>query len=137
MEQNHVIDTHGWVSIFHKKKLGWFLDKIILHNLIIYTTAEQLKEFEDIHHKHEHVARMLPRKAKVYIEAMMETCTCYEIQKRYRLSPDYKDNFLVDLAHQTKSVLVSNDKGFHILHKFRSPRIKLITMDEFYSQLEA
>jgi putative PIN family toxin of toxin-antitoxin system len=135
MEQNHVIDTHCWVSIFHKKKLGWLLDKIILHNLVIYTTSEQLKEFADIHHKHEHIANMLPRKTEVYAEAIMETCAYYETQKRYRLGPDYKDNYLIDLALQTKSVLVSNDKGFRILRKFHLPHVKLITMNEFYEDL--
>lgn len=136
MGQNHVIDTHGWVSIFHKKKFGWFLDKIILHNFIIYTTGEQLKEFEDIHTKHERITQMLPRKTEVYIEAITETCSYFETQKRYRLNTDYKDNYLVDLANQSKSVLVSNDKGFNSLRKLRSPKITLIAMDEFYKLLE-
>jgi len=41
---------------------------------------------------------MLPGKTAIYVSAIEATCYLLESQKRYALSVDYKDNFLVDYA---------------------------------------
>jgi len=49
---------------------------------------------------------------------------------------DYKDNYLVDLANQTGSKLITNDKGFRILKKLSHPKVESISLMEFYALLE-
>ncbi len=78
---------------------------------------------------------MLPYKTDKYVEAIKSITENFEHEKRYRLLNYYKDNFLVDMAHQTRSVLVTNDKGFNILKKLRSPKIVIIPLGKFYEKI--
>ena len=78
---------------------------------------------------------MLPHKTEKYVEAILNISEIFEPQPRYRLLNDYKDNYLVDIAHQTRSVLVTNDKGFDILKKLRSPKVEIIKLGEFYEKI--
>jgi predicted nucleic acid-binding protein len=66
---------------------------------------------------------------------MEEMSKMFVAQKRYALLPDYKDNYLIDLAHQTHAILVTNDKHFKVAQKLKSPKITIINLQEFYQML--
>lgn len=131
-----VLDSHVWVSFFYRGRFEKILQQVILHEVTLYTCREQLSEFADIHSKHPRIAEMLPLKTRVYTDAIRNSCILHESQKRYALLPDYKDNYLVDIAHQTKSALVTNDKGFKILKKINRPPVQIIAITEFYRLME-
>ncbi|MDZ4846460.1 MAG: putative toxin-antitoxin system toxin component, PIN family [Chitinophagales bacterium] len=109
------MDTHIWVSFFFRNRFQEILQKINIEDGIIYTCSEQLHEFAGIHAGNPKIAKMLPLKTQTSTRAMRFSCADFPVQKRYSLLMDYKDNYLVDLANQTNSAFVSNDKGFLIL----------------------
>lgn len=108
---------------------------MIKHNFIVHSCREQLKEFADIHTKHERIAEMLPLPTANYIAAIETTSFIAETQKRYALLLDYKDNYLIDIAHQKKAVLVSNDKGFSFTKKLKRPPVEIISIQDLYRLL--
>ena len=79
---------------------------------------------------------MLPLETDTYTAILKETADFFEPQKRYALLPDYKDNYLIDLAHQTKAMLVTNDSHFTIARKLQRPAVKIITVQEFYKLVQ-
>jgi len=127
-----VFDTSCWISFFYRGRFERILLALIAADIRVFACAEQLSEFADVHTKHPKVAQMLPDRAKVYLSAIRETSYNIDVRKRYVLTPDYKDNYLVDLAHQSTASLVSNDRDFDILKRFRSPEINVLTIREFY-----
>ena len=60
----------------------------------------------------------------------------FEPQKRFALLFDYKDNYLVDLANQTGSTLITDDKGFRILKKLSHLKVETISLNKFYKLIE-
>jgi predicted nucleic acid-binding protein len=65
----------------------------------------------------------------VFIDAI---CEIYESQKRFSLLTDYKDNCLVDLAWQSKSALISDDRHFAPLKRLDKPKVSLYSKTHFY-----
>lgn len=74
-----------------------------------------------------------PEEYITFIDAISEI---YESQKRFSLLTDYKDNYLVDLAWQSKAILVSDDKHFSPLRRLTRPKVKLYSKTQFYKFLK-
>ncbi len=134
--KSFALDCNIWLSIFFKRKAEKVFTQIVSHQFKIVYCAELLKEFEKIHQQDDKVKKMLPYETIIYTNFIKQSAYLVEVEKRYALLNDYKDNYLVDLAHQSKSTLVSNDKGFDTLKKFHRPPVKLINIKEFYELLE-
>ena len=132
---NFVLDCNVWISIFYRNKLEKVLTKLYADDHTIITCAEQLKEFADIHTKHDKISKMIPIDTDQCLLLMTEASMIFEPQKRFALIGDYKDNYLVDLSHQSKSILISNDKDFTPLHKLKRPKVKVLTIKEFYMSI--
>jgi putative PIN family toxin of toxin-antitoxin system len=135
VEKSLVLDTHGWISIFYRGRLEDTVQSLSDKRITLISCSEQFKEFKDVRIKHSAIAKMLTLHPDYYVRTMKSISNIFEPDKRYRLLPDYKDNYLVDLAHQTESTLVSNDKDFRTLKKLRSPKITIISLKEFYELL--
>lgn len=134
MEENKlVLDTHVWVSIFHKNREVDLIDVIPSKSLLLISCEEQLKEFKHIALTNEKVKQMLPSKPEEYIKFIRGITQLFESQKRFSLLHDYKDNYLVDLCWQTQSILVSDDTGFASLKKMQRPKVKIISKKDFYA----
>lgn len=131
----YVMDTHVWVSFFFRNRFQEILQRINSQDGTIFTCAEQVHEFATIHAMNAKIARMLPLKTNTYIRAMRLACTDFPVQKRYGLLTDFKDNYLVDLANQTQSTLVSDDKGFDFLKKFKRPKVHILSLQKFYTHI--
>jgi len=43
-----VIDTTGWVSIFYKKALEEFVERVIERDILIYASHELISEFKEL-----------------------------------------------------------------------------------------
>lgn len=132
-----VLDVNVWVSLFYRDKYLHLIELIEEESIEIFTSEENISEFADIHSKHKRIAELLPLHTSIYVQAMEEMSKVFSSQKRYALLPDYKDNYLVDLAHQTRSILVTNDKHFKVAKKLRSPKITIIDLQEFYQILNS
>jgi len=130
-----VLDVNSWVSVFYGDKYIDIIKLIEEENIKIFTTIENISEFADIHSKHKKIATLLPLHTSVYVEAIEKMSKMFDVQKRYVLLPDHKDNYLIDRAHQTRSILVTNGKHFKIARKLRSPEINIISLSEFYQML--
>jgi putative PIN family toxin of toxin-antitoxin system len=131
-----VLDVSAWVSVFYSDKHLHLIALIEEEEIELFTSEENISEFADVHIKHKKVARLLPLHTSVYVEAMEEMCAVFAAHKRYALLPDYKDNYLVDLAHQTHAILVTNDKHFKVAKKLNSPKLSIIFIQEFYKMLD-
>jgi putative PIN family toxin of toxin-antitoxin system len=136
MVSRFVFDTNSWVSLFYRDKYLKLVAILENNEIEIFSCRENFSEFRDVHSKHPGIRKLLPSGIEKYTAAIDEICEFYEPQKRYALLNDYKDNYLIDLAHQTKSVLVTNDRHFDSAKKLRRPKVKIITIQEFYKLME-
>lgn len=131
-----VLDVNAWISIFYRDKHIQLINLVEEEIVDIFTNQENISEFADVHSKYKKIAQLLPLHASIYVETIEEICKTYVSHKRYALLPDYKDNYLIDLAHQTRSTLVTNDKHFKVAKKLKSPKLSIITIQEFYEMIE-
>jgi putative PIN family toxin of toxin-antitoxin system len=132
---HYVLDTNIWVSIFFRHRFEDLVTKVIEQQLVLFTCNEQLNEFADAHIKHAKIKKMLPNATEDYAELLYNACMIADVHNRYKILKDYKDNYLVDLAHQTKSILVTNDKGFDVLKAFKTPPVLLMDIKQFYNKI--
>ena len=136
MEENRlVLDTHVWVSIFHRGREEDLINAISEKGLLLVSCEEQIKEFSHIAETKEQVIKMLPSKSAEYPPFIRLITQFAQTQKRFSLLLDYKDNYLVDLSWQTDSILVSDDSGFAMLKKLKKPKVKIISKKDFYTIL--
>lgn len=128
-----VLDTHVWISFFFRNRLEKILEHCITRNILIVSCEEQVKEFSAVYHYPKiKVKNMLSLPLDVYGDLIYNAADFFEPQKRFALLFDYKDNYIVDLAHQTQSTLITNDHGFGMLKKLSRPKVEVITLKEFY-----
>jgi predicted nucleic acid-binding protein len=120
------------VSLFYRNKYLRILALLKNNELEFFSCRENIAEFKNMHRKYAPIRKLLPLPTEKYAVAIDEICDFYEPQKRYALLSDYKDNYLIDLAHQTKSVLVTNDHHFDMAKKLQIPPVKIITVQKFY-----
>ena len=131
-KSSFTLDTHVWISIFHQNRNEKLVDAIIEKNIVLISTLEQEKELLDAIYKHEEVREMLPKPPEVYASMLNYSTEFFPSTKRFVLLSDHKDNYLVDLAWQSQSTLVSDDSAFKFLKRLSRPRVKLISKKEFY-----
>ncbi len=120
---SYVLDTHVGVSIFHKKRKEALIDALIEKDLIIISASEQEKEFLHVTHYPE-IAQLLLGNPENYVQYLESIAGMFSTGKRFSLLTDYKDNYLVDLAWQTGSILVSDDRTFKPLRLLKQPKWK-------------
>ncbi len=130
-----VLDVNSWISIFYGDKQSHLIDLIESEAIEIFTSEENISEFADVHNKHKKIAKLLPLHTSAYVEVMEAMSHIFSAQKRYALLPDYKDNYLIDLAHQSRSILVTNDRHFKVVRKIKSPKLNIMGIKEFYDMI--
>jgi putative PIN family toxin of toxin-antitoxin system len=136
MQQNKfVLDTNIWIGVFHKNRVDKLIDSIIVKDYILISCKEQHKEFLHILYYYERIQKLLKEDYNSYIDLISAITDTHETNKRFALINDYKDNYLVDLAWQTKSILVTEDKDFKLLKKLKRPKIDILNRTEFYTLL--
>lgn len=109
-ETRIVIDTNIWVSYFINKRFEELAKLILDKNITVFSTAELLEELKEVLLRPKFNTQInLP--IERYINFHLQLVTFVSINRVYKESPDEKDNFLYDLAFQTKSrVLVTGDR---------------------------
>jgi putative PIN family toxin of toxin-antitoxin system len=128
-----VLDCNVWISIFLQHRNSKLIDCIIEQNLTLIYCDILLKEFQDVHTKNSKINKRLHFNITDYVSFISDVAEYFEPLNRVVLLNDYKDNYLVDLAHQSQSILVTNDKGFDFYKKMKRPKIEIIKAGEFYA----
>jgi putative PIN family toxin of toxin-antitoxin system len=134
MVNRFVLDTHIWISIFHRNRTELLIDALENMDITIVSSDEQCKEILDVVST-PNLQGIVNKKPLDYVFYISTISEIYESQKRFTLLTDYKDNYLADLAWQSKSILVSDDKHFAPLKKLKSPKISLQNKIEFYKYI--
>lgn len=119
------------ISIFHTNRNEQLIDVLQNRDITIISCNEQCKELLDVIHRPE-LQGIVTRPPEQYIAFVDAVSEMYDSQKRFSLLTDYKDNFLVDLAWQSRSVLVSDDKHFALLKRIQKPRVKVSSKAQLY-----
>ena len=107
---NIILGTNIWTSYFMADRHLELLDIKYRNNLTVYTNNPLIVELEDVLNRPK-----IKKYIEVPIDDLMEFhlrfCIFHKTKLLYRNSPDPKDNFLFDLAMQTRSkYVVTGDK---------------------------
>ena len=125
-----VFDTNIWISFFISSKTDLLVDLIIDKNLLVHTSEELIKELEDVLSRKK-FKKYLSLPIKEYIDFHKELCILYKTKPVSTECPDPKDNFLYDLAIQSKSkYIVTGDK---VLLLQNHPKFNFISLIQFKS----
>ncbi|KFC24566.1 putative toxin-antitoxin system toxin component, PIN family [Chryseobacterium sp. FH1] len=127
-----ILDTNIWVSYFFNGKLNE-LSKIILDNeLSVFTTSFLIDELKDVLSR-EKIKKKLKFSLDSYIDFHQQVTEHFQITEEFEGCPDPKDNFLFDLAIQSKAkTIVTGDKK---LLDFKTENISVISLSDFLQDL--
>lgn len=107
---NIVLDTNIWISYFMAGNHVALVNIIFNNNLNVYTNDILIDELENVLNRPK-IRRFLNVGINELIAFHIELCIFHQTKPLYNLSPDPNDNFLFDLAIQTKSkYVVTGDK---------------------------
>lgn len=134
-KSSYTLDTHVWISIFHQNRNEKLVDAILEKGILLISNQEQENELLDAIHKHSEVQEMLPKPPEIYASMLNYSTQFFPSTKRFALLSDPKDNYLVDLAWQSQSTLVSDDSTFKFLNRLSRPKVNLISKMDFYKIL--
>jgi uncharacterized protein len=105
-----ILDTNIWVSYIIGRKLDEISKLILYQNLIIFSCKELDNELEEVLAREKFI-KFLQFKPDIYVNFIRSITTSIPISLNFQECPDYKDNFLFDLAIQSDSeYLVTGDK---------------------------
>jgi putative PIN family toxin of toxin-antitoxin system len=135
VESKFSLDTNIWIGIFHKKRIDRFIESLIEKNFLLFSCTEQHKELLHVLYFYDHLQQIIKPPYEDYVEIIKALSETKRTNKRFALLGDYKDNYMVDLAVQTSSTLVTDDRHFNLLKKLSSPKINVINRVKFYQLL--
>jgi putative PIN family toxin of toxin-antitoxin system len=128
-ENSLVLDVNIWISYFISHQIQELVTIIKHKKLIIYRSNALTKELNDVINRQK-IAKRLKLPVEDYISFYHRITIWFNSIEIFKDCPDPKDNYLFDLAYQTKSkYLVSGDKI--VLATKVKPSLKLITLTEF------
>lgn len=107
---NIVLDTNIWVSYFMAGQHLSLVNIIYNNNLHVFTNSTLIAELQDVLNRPK-IKKYLKVPISELINFHHELCILHKTKTEYLKSPDPKDNFLFDLAKQTRSkYVVTGDK---------------------------
>ena len=134
MAKKIILDTNIWISIFLRKNNLQFLEFVIDHELILIADDHLRNELLNVISRRKFSSVFT---AQNLIDAMefFDSLTTFIITKKeFFGSPDVKDDFLFDLAVQSKTkIIVSGDKK---LIDFKNEKVTVISFKEFLEKFK-
>ncbi|MDP2302075.1 MAG: putative toxin-antitoxin system toxin component, PIN family [Ignavibacteria bacterium] len=130
-----VLDTNVLlVSISSKSKYHLIFDKLVDDEYDLFITNEILMEYEEVIS-----LKYNSSVARDVIKSLLILPNVYKTSIYYNwnlITDDTDDNKFVDCAINSNShLLVTNDKHFQVLKNIDFPKIVVINIDDFASQL--
>lgn len=134
MAKKIILDTNVWISIFLRKNNLRFLEFVIDHELILIADDHLRNELLNVISRRKFSSVFT---AQNLIDAMefFDSLTTFIITKKeFFGSPDVNDDFLFDLAVQSKTkIIVSGDKK---LIDFKNEKVTVISFKEFLEKFK-
>ena len=134
MAKKIILDTNSWISIFLRKNNLQFLEFVIDHELILIADDHLRNELLNVISRRKFSSVFT---AQNLIDAMefFDSLTTFIITKKeFFGSPDVKDDFLFDLAVQSKTkIIVSGDKK---LIDFKNEKVTVISFKKFLEKFK-
>ncbi len=107
---NIVLDTNIWISYFMVAQHVALVNRIYNNNLNVYTNNILIAELENVLTRPK-INKYLKIQIGELVNFHRELCIFHKTKSIYKNSPDFNDNFLFDLAIQTRSnYVVTGDK---------------------------
>lgn len=130
MEKNKtVFDTNIWISYFLRARFTDIVELIENNSVEFFRNIESKQELKEVLSRSK-FKKYLTLPISEYISFYDDVCTYIKTSKRFNLCPDPKDNFLFDLAIQSKSkYLVSADK--HVLKTIIPKPPYIVNLSDF------
>jgi len=129
MKNKTVFDVNIWVSYFISGKTGKIVEMIKNNDVFFYRSTELMLELKDVINRPK-FAKYFPNGVQEYILFVERFSELFLTEAIFDLCTDPKDNYLFDLAYQSRSnFLVSGDKK--VLAISVKPSLKLLSLSEF------
>lgn len=128
MPERIILDTNIWVSYFIGGKFDEIALTILNNNLTVFSCIELEKEVNDVLSRAK-FRKLLHLEIDRYLSFLGDLTQSVQIEKTFKGCPDKNDDFLFDLAIQTKSdFLVTGDKR---LIAFDTSPVTIISLSAF------
>ena len=129
MKNKTVFDVNIWLSYFISGKSEKIIDLIENNDVIFYRSLELMSELKDVINRPK-FAKYFSNGTEEYILFVEQVAELFLTQTIFNLCPDPKDNYLFDLAYQSRSnFLVSGDKKLLAVSVDQS--LKLLSLAAF------
>ena len=124
-----VFDVNVWLSCFISGKVGEVVDMVERNGVLFYRSAELMLELREVINRPK-FAKYFPNGTEEYVAFVERVAEHIHTQALFDQCPDLKDNFLFDLAYQSRAdFLVSGDKKV-LAVPARQP-LKLLSLSAF------
>jgi uncharacterized protein len=124
-----ILDTNIWISFIGGNNLAILADLILSNDLIIYASPHLTNELREVL-AYPRIFKRLKQPIDAYIEVHLALVTVFPTKPLYTDSPDVKDNFLFDLALQSKVPrVVTGDKKILAVKDVKG--VEFISLAEF------
>lgn len=134
MERKIILDTNIWISIFLRKKNLDFLEFIVNNEIVLIADNNLRNELVSVISRKKFKSIFSVQDIVVAMEFFDSLSTFINTQKEFFGSPDIKDDFLFDLAFQSKTeTIVSGDKK---LLNYEVKRVSVISLAEFWENFK-
>lgn len=131
MKKRIIIDTNIWISYFLNQQFEDIAELILENDLIVFSSIDLIEELRNVLGRSK-FKKQITLPIERYINFHKELVNIVNVKKIFLESPDPKDNFLFDLAIQTKSqILITGDKK---LLAFKTKNIDIISLTDFRKQ---
>jgi putative PIN family toxin of toxin-antitoxin system len=110
MKNKTVFDVNIWLSYFISGKSKQIVDMIENNDVVFYRSTELMTELKEVIIRPK-FAKYFPEGTEDYLFFVEQITEFFPAQPVFNRCPDLKDNYLFDLAYQSRSkYLVSGDK---------------------------
>jgi len=124
-----VLDVNIWISYFIMGRTEVLADFIIDNELTVYSCPELVDELTNVIQR-DKFDKYLKAPREDYLTLHHQLTQFTEIELIFKDSPDPKDNYLFDLALQTKAdYLITGDKKLLVMEKLEN--LQVISLREF------
>ena len=129
MKNKTVFDVNIWLSYFISGKSEEIIDMIENNDVYFYHSKELILEFKEVINRPK-FAKYFSSNTQKYVLFLEQISELFHTEAIFNDCPDPKDNYLFDLAYQSRSnFLVSGDKK--VLAVTVKQSLKLLSLSAF------
>ncbi len=128
-----IFDTNIWISYLFNSNFHWLDEEIASGNIKLIFSDELFNEFIEVVNRPKIEKFIIPENFIKLITILDEVATFIKVTSRESICRDAKDNFLLDLARDSKAdFLISGDTDLLELKNFSN--CKILKIEDFKTQ---